>query len=78
MIELKLPQFGMGMKEGTMVEWLKAEGDTVTEGEVIGSVEAAKATNELTAPVTGTLVKILVPLDETVPVQTVLAHIEPA
>ncbi|MET0658230.1 MAG: biotin/lipoyl-containing protein [Steroidobacteraceae bacterium] len=44
---------------------------------MIGVVEAAKATNDLTAPVTGTLTKILVPVDESVPVRTVLAHITP-
>lgn len=76
-VELKLPQFGMGMSEGTIVEWTKNEGDAVEEGEVIGVVEAAKATNDLTAPVTGTLTKILVPVDESVPVRTVLAHITP-
>ncbi|MET0986702.1 MAG: biotin/lipoyl-containing protein [Steroidobacteraceae bacterium] len=76
-IEFKLPQFGMGMTEGTIVEWTKREGDTVEAGEVIGAVEAAKATNDLTAPIAGTLAKILVAVDETVPVQTVLAHITP-
>jgi len=75
-IELKLPQYGMGMTEGTIVEWLKEEGDRIDAGEVIGSIEAAKATSELIAPVSGTLVKIVVPLDETVPVNTVIALIE--
>ena len=76
-VELKLPQFGMGMTEGTVVAWKKNEGDTVEQGEVIGAVEAAKATNDLVAPVAGTLTKILVREDETVPVQTVIAHITP-
>jgi pyruvate/2-oxoglutarate dehydrogenase complex dihydrolipoamide acyltransferase (E2) component len=76
-VELKLPQFGMGMTEGTIVAWAKSEGDVVEEGEVIGTVEAAKATNDLTAPVSGTLTKILVSVDETVPVRAVLAHITP-
>lgn len=78
MIEVKLPQYGMGMTDGTIVEWLKSEGDHVTEGEPIASVEAAKATSEVPAPASGRLVKILAGLDETVPVQTVIALIEPA
>lgn len=76
-LELKLPQYGMGMTEGTIVEWLKAEGDRIEAGEVIASVESAKSTSDLLAPVSGTLVNILVPLDETVPVQTVIALIDP-
>jgi pyruvate dehydrogenase E2 component (dihydrolipoamide acetyltransferase) len=76
-VEFKLPQFGMGMTEGAIVEWTKKEGDLVEEGEVIAMVEAAKAVNDLIAPVAGTLTKILVPVDETVPVHTVLAHIVP-
>lgn len=75
-MELKLPQYGMGMTEGTIVEWLKGEGDRIEAGEVIGSVEAAKSTSDLVAPVTGTLAKIVVPLDETVPVNTVIALID--
>jgi pyruvate/2-oxoglutarate dehydrogenase complex dihydrolipoamide acyltransferase (E2) component len=77
MIDVKLPQFGMGMTEGTIVAWHKAEGDAVTEGEPIADVEAAKATSEIAAPATGTLAAILTPLDETVPVHTVIARIQP-
>lgn len=66
------------MTEGTIVEWTKREDDKVEAGEVIGAVEAAKATNDLTAPIGGTLTRILVAVDETVPVQTVLAHITPS
>lgn len=76
-LELKMPQYGMGMTEGTIVEWLKAEGERIEAGEVIGSVEAAKSTSDLIAPVGGILVKIVVPLDETVAVQTVIALIDP-
>lgn len=76
-VEVKLPQYGMGMSEGTIVEWLKAEGDRIEEGEIIGSVEAAKATSDLLSPVSGTLAKIVVALDETVPVHTVIALVEP-
>jgi pyruvate/2-oxoglutarate dehydrogenase complex dihydrolipoamide acyltransferase (E2) component len=76
-VEFKLPQFGMGMSEGTVVEWTKKEGDAVEAGEIIGMVEAAKAVNDLLSPVAGTLIKILVHVDETVPVHTVLAHIAP-
>ncbi|MBO0727761.1 MAG: hypothetical protein J2P57_00795 [Acidimicrobiaceae bacterium] len=74
--EVNLPQWGMGMTEGTIVNWLKAEGDAVTEDEEIAEVETEKVTSMLIAPATGTLSKILVPLGETVPVFTTLALIE--
>ena len=76
-IDVKLPQFGMGMTEGTIVAWHKAEGDHVTQGEPLADVEAAKATSEIVAPASGTLVQILTPLDETVPVHSVIARIAP-
>jgi pyruvate/2-oxoglutarate dehydrogenase complex dihydrolipoamide acyltransferase (E2) component len=75
-IEVNLPQFGMGMTEGTVDHWLKREGDPVTEGEDIAEVEAEKTTVVVVAPETGTLATILVQEGETVPVFTVLALID--
>lgn len=75
-IEVNLPQYGMGMTEGTVEQWLKREGDPVTEGEDIAEVEAEKTTVVVVAPESGVLSKILVTEGETVPVFTVLALIE--
>jgi pyruvate/2-oxoglutarate dehydrogenase complex dihydrolipoamide acyltransferase (E2) component len=75
-IEVNLPQYGMGMTEGTVEQWLKHEGDPVTEGEDIAEVEAEKTTVVVIAPESGVLSKILVAEGETVPVFTVLAQIE--
>jgi len=75
-IEMKMPQYGMGMSEGTVVEWLKGEGDAVEKDEVIGTVEAAKASSDLVAPAKGIMAQFMVQLDETVPVGTVIALIE--
>ena len=74
--EVNLPQFGMGMTEGTVVHWLKAEGDPVEEDEEIAEVEAEKVNVMVVAPETGTLSKILVAPGETVPVFTALALID--
>jgi pyruvate/2-oxoglutarate dehydrogenase complex dihydrolipoamide acyltransferase (E2) component len=74
--EVNLPQFGMGMTEGTVELWLKSEGDAVIEGEDLAEVEAEKTTVVVVAPETGTLSKILVQPGETVPVFTPLALIE--
>ena len=63
-VEVLLPQWGMGMSEGTITTWLKAE------------VEAEKVEETLEAPATGTLTEIRVPVGETVEVRTVVAIIE--
>jgi pyruvate/2-oxoglutarate dehydrogenase complex dihydrolipoamide acyltransferase (E2) component len=75
-VEVNLPQYGMGMTEGTVEQWLKREGDAVTEGEDIAEVEAEKTTVVVIAPESGVLAKILVAEGETVPVFTALALIE--
>jgi pyruvate/2-oxoglutarate dehydrogenase complex dihydrolipoamide acyltransferase (E2) component len=46
-IEVLLPQWGMGMSEGTIVNWLKAVGESVNEDEPLAEVEAEKVTEEL-------------------------------
>jgi pyruvate dehydrogenase E2 component (dihydrolipoamide acetyltransferase) len=71
--EVILPQLGQTMEEGTIVEWLKQEGDPVSRGEVIYTTESDKATLEVEAPGKGFLRKILVHEGETVPVLTVVA-----
>ena len=77
-VEVLLPQWGMGMSEGTVVEWKKKVGDHVQEGELIAEIEAEKATQELEAPATGVLTEIMVAAgtEAPVPVRTVLAFIE--
>lgn len=71
-----LPKWGMGIEEATVLRWLKAEGDTVTQGEPIAEIETAKATQELEAPASGTLVRILLPQGYVAAVNTEIAVIE--
>ena len=77
-IEVLLPQWGMGMSEGTITTWLKAVGDTVAEDEALAEVEAEKVEETLEAPAAGTLVEILVQEGDTVEVRTPVAVIEDA
>lgn len=72
-MEIRMPMWGMGMLEGTVVAWFKGAGDAVEEGEPIAEIEAAKTTEDLTAPATGVLERIVVQEGVTVPVQEVLA-----
>lgn len=75
MIEIKLPQWGMSMSEGTVIDWKVAEGQTVTAGQELVEIEAAKVTDVVTSPEAGVVQQILVQVDETVEVNTVLCTI---
>ncbi len=68
-----LPQWGMGMNDGTIVKWLKQEGDAVEEGDPLCEVESAKVNSEVESPGAGTLARIVVPEGMTVDTGTVLA-----
>ena len=73
--EVRLPQWGMEMAEGTIVKWLKKEGDAIKEGEPLVEVETAKIDTELESIASGILAHILVLEGETIPIRTVLAVI---
>jgi len=75
-VEVLLPQWGMGMSEGTVTAWLKNVGDRVTEDEPIAEIEAEKATQELESPATGTLTEIVVAEGDEAKVRTIIACIE--
>ena len=69
-----LPALGMAQDTGKIVQWLKAEGEAVREGEFIAEIETDKATVELEAPATGTLARLHAAGDE-VPVGQAIAVI---
>jgi pyruvate dehydrogenase E2 component (dihydrolipoamide acetyltransferase) len=73
--EVRLPQAGMGMTDGTVLDWLKQVGDEVSKGECIAEVEAAKTTLEIEAPCDGVLARIVTPAGTLVPVREVMAVI---
>ena len=75
-VEVLLPQWGMGMSEGTVVEWKKKVGDSVVEGDILADIEAEKATQELESPASGVIVEIRVPVSQETKVRSVLAIIE--
>ena len=73
--EIVLPQWGMEMQDGTIVRWLKKEGDPVQEGEPLVEIETAKLETEMESTASGVVSHILVPEGATVPIRTVLAII---
>jgi pyruvate dehydrogenase E2 component (dihydrolipoyllysine-residue acetyltransferase) len=58
--EVKLPRLGQGMESGTIVRWLKAEGDAVEKGEPLYELDTEKVTQEVEAEASGVLLKIAV------------------
>jgi pyruvate dehydrogenase E2 component (dihydrolipoamide acetyltransferase) len=58
-VEVSLPRLGQGMEAGTIVRWLKAEGDQVEKGEALYELDTDKVTQEVEAEASGTLLKIL-------------------
>jgi pyruvate/2-oxoglutarate dehydrogenase complex dihydrolipoamide acyltransferase (E2) component len=74
--KVNLPKSGMGIEEGTVLRWLKAVGDKVSEGDALVEIETAKAIQEVEALVDGTLVRILVAVGETAVVNTAIAEID--
>ncbi len=74
-VELKVPASGESITSANVAAWRKNDGDSVTKGEVLVVLETDKVSNELEAPVSGTL-KILVPEGEEVAIGTVIARIE--
>jgi pyruvate/2-oxoglutarate dehydrogenase complex dihydrolipoamide acyltransferase (E2) component len=74
--KIVLPKWGMGIEEGTVLRWLKDVGDQVRAGEPIVEIETAKATQEVEAPASGTLVRILLTQGETAAVNSEIGVIE--
>ena len=72
--EVKLPRLGQGMESGTIVKWLKSEGDEVSKGEPLYELDTDKVTQEVEAEAAGVLLKIAVAEGE-VPVGTTIAFI---
>src|SRR5205085_5930947 len=62
--EIKLPRLGQGMESGTIVKWLKAEGDAVEKGEPLYELDTDKVTQEVESDASGVLLKIAIPEGE--------------
>ena len=66
--EVRLPQLGQTMEEGTIIECMVNIGDEVKKGDIILEVETDKATLEVESPAEGFVKKILIEVDQTLPV----------
>jgi 2-oxoglutarate dehydrogenase E2 component (dihydrolipoamide succinyltransferase) len=73
---IQMPQLGETIIEGTILKWLKAEGDTIERDEPLFEISTDKVDTEVPSPVAGTVTKILIEEGATVPVGTELAEID--
>src|ERR1700688_785121 len=62
--EVKLPRLGQGMESGTIVRWLKSEGEQVAKGEPLYELDTDQVTQEVEAEASGVLLKIAIPEGE--------------
>ena len=70
MMPVEMPKLGNTVEECLLARWAKRPGETVAEGEVIAEIETDKATFEVTAPITGTLLAAFAAPGDLVPVFT--------
>src|SRR5215207_6372891 len=75
MPEVIMPKMGDAMEEGTLVKWLKSEGDEVSEGDAIAEIETDKVTLELEAEDSGTLAQLIADEGQDIPVGEAIAFI---
>ncbi|MEQ9810390.1 dihydrolipoamide acetyltransferase [Streptococcus sp. ZJ99] len=74
-VEIIMPKLGVDMAEGEIIEWKKAEGDTVAEGDVLLEIMSDKTNMEIEAEDSGVLLKITRQAGETVPVTETIGYI---
>jgi pyruvate/2-oxoglutarate dehydrogenase complex dihydrolipoamide acyltransferase (E2) component len=75
LIDVTMPQMGVSVAEGTVVEWKKQPGDWVQADEIIASISTDKIDTDVEAPATGRVQELIVEVGATVEVGTVLARI---
>ncbi len=73
-----MPQMGESIAEGTLTKWLKNPGEPVKRDEPLFEISTDKVDAEIPAPASGTLLEILVPEGQTVPINTVVARLAEA
>lgn len=73
--DVVMPRYSLTMEKGTVVKWLKREGEAVEKGEPLVEVEADKVTTEVESPVSGFLLRISAPEETEIPVGNPIAFI---
>lgn len=74
--ELQMPKLGESIEEATITKWFVKVGDKIDDDDVLLEIATDKVDSEIPSPVSGTIVKINVEQDQTVPVGTIIAVID--
>ena len=75
-VQIAMPEMGESVTEGIVLEWHVAVGDFVNEGDTVVEVSTDKVDAEVPAPVSGTVTKLLVEVDDEVPVGAPMLELE--
>jgi 2-oxoglutarate decarboxylase len=75
-VQIAMPEMGESVTEGIVLEWHVAEGDFVKEGDTVVEVSTDKVDAEVPAPMDGVITKLLVAVDDEVPVGAPMAEME--
>ena len=75
LVDVAMPQMGVSVAEGTVVEWKKQAGDWIEADEIIASISTDKIDTDVESPATGRVPEIVVEVGSTVEVGTVMARI---
>src|ERR1700690_302607 len=70
---ITMPKLGFDMQEGTLVRWVKKEGENINKGDVLAEIETDKATVEVESSATGIVRKLLVDQGAIVPIGSAIA-----
>ena len=74
--ELQMPKLGESIEEATVTKWFVKVGDKIDDDDVLLEIATDKVDSEIPSPVSGTIIKINVEQDQTVPVGTIIAVID--
>src|SRR5882757_2797550 len=75
-VQIAMPEMGESVTEGIVLEWHVSVGDFVNEGDTVVEVSTDKVDAEVPAPVSGTITKLLVEVDDEVPVGAPMVELE--
>src|ERR1700710_1846817 len=75
-VQIQMPEMGESVTEGIVPEWHVSEGDFVKEGDTVVEVSTDKVDAEVPAPMDGTITKLMVEVDDEVPVGAPMAEME--
>ena len=73
LVAITMPKWGLSMKEGSILKWIKSNGDNISKGDMILEIETEKVVNEMESPEDGKILKICANEGDTVPVGSIIA-----